>query len=313
MADIIDIMNRLGVKLEKSGNLYKAICPLHNDKGPSLVIYPASNSFCCFGHCTNSKNGYNTGDSIEFVAQYYHFSRKDAYRWIKDNFTLNVKSEALIKIQSPKPLPPQLVTYWHNLLKESNQRDYFYSRGFTDNIIDYELWGWDGNRYTIPVWDWEPQNSDCLGVRRRKSHLDKSDSPKYIGFKNSNPATIYGKWYCKDQEIILGFAGEFDCARANQDGFPSFSLVNGVNGFNKFPDNWPKLWFPDAKYLIAVFDKKEEVLAGRLCRQWNKVKGSFTAKIFHWTTDNKDYCEFRDIFDRDYFKELVYKQLNIRL
>jgi DNA primase len=38
-------------------------CPFHNDKTPSLQIYPQTNTFCCFS--SNCKAG--TGDVIEFI------------------------------------------------------------------------------------------------------------------------------------------------------------------------------------------------------------------------------------------------------
>jgi DNA primase len=38
-------------------------CPFHNDKTPSLQIYPQTNTFCCFS--SNCKTG--TGDVIEFI------------------------------------------------------------------------------------------------------------------------------------------------------------------------------------------------------------------------------------------------------
>jgi len=299
---ILDIITQLGVRVNRSGNLYKCLCPFHSEKTPSLTIYPHTNSWYCFGKCTSG------GNQVDFVSKFLNIDSKAAYYWIKDNFFLNVK-ESVIPIQNPvKLVAPEIVNYWHNLMDESHQRDYFHSRGFDDNFIDKEFWGWTGDRYVIPVWDYEAGKSDCLGVRLRKSKND--NSPKYIGLKNSNPATVWGKGYCKGKKVIMSLVGEFDAAKANCDGFPSFSIVNGVNGFNRFPENWPDLWFPQTENLIALFDKKEESFAGQMCQQWNRSKGSFKAKVVHWplNVNGKDYCEIRQELSIYDIKDIINRQ-----
>jgi hypothetical protein len=315
--NIKQISDRLGIKSKPVKDGWKANCPFHNDRTPSFIMYSSTNTFCCFGSCNSDKIGYNTGDTVELVKQFYRFAtRREAYVWIEDNFSnfFNDREEKLPLITSEKKiLPPQLVVYWHKLLDESNQRKYFHERLINDNLINKELWGWDGSRYTLPVWEDEPQNSPCIGVRRRKSNLVSDNSPKYIGFKDANPPGIWGKWYCKNQEVILGFAGEFDSALSNQDGFPSFSLTNGIGALKTFPDNWPNLWFTNSKKLIVVFDKKEESQAGQLAGQWNKIKGSFTAKILHYPIEfeGKDYSEYREKHTKEDFRQLIKRQLKI--
>ena len=44
-ANIVDIVGESGIKLKKSGVRYKCCCPFHDDHSPSLVIYPATNSY----------------------------------------------------------------------------------------------------------------------------------------------------------------------------------------------------------------------------------------------------------------------------
>jgi hypothetical protein len=64
--------------------------------------------------------------------------------------------------------------------------------------------------------------------------------------------------------------------------------------------------------LVVVFDKKEEVLAGRLAGVWGCYKGTATARVFHWppTVVGKDYCEFRDNGGTaSEFKKMVISQL----
>lgn len=288
--DIVSVIESTGTRLTKRGNNYVGLCPLHNDKDtPSLVVYPHTNSWHCFGNCQS-----NGGDAIEFIKQRYNYNYFQAKEYL-DLHSFNVKRKAQEPIKTI-PVPLDAVNYWH----QNVDRNYFHGRGFTDETIDRERWGWDGQRHTIPVWEGKPGCSTCIGVRRRLP--DEQQGQRYIGLANMNPPTVWGRWYCRDQETILAFAGELDAAMAVQDGLPSFSLVNGINAMMQFPTTWPYDWFPDSKYLIAVFDRGEESAAGTLCSQWNKVKGTMTGQVYNWVAgDFKDYCEYRKQFPAENF------------
>ena len=299
---IIQALRKSGLNLKRTGGNYSTLCPFHSDTDPSFTVYPRTNSWYCFG-CGLS------GDTIEFLKRKNRWNYNQAKAWIEGN-NFPVESQELFKIGKPKErtLPDEFVTYWHNMMTD---RSFFYKRGFCDEFINLEMWGWDGKRHTIPVWEGQPGNSDCVGVRRRK--LDGNRGFNYIGLKGVNHPTVWGRWYCQS-DIILAFCGELDAARAVQDGFPSFSIVNGVGSVKRFPYSWPELWFPNSKSLIVAFDKKEEPFAGRLAQDWNNAKGSMTARIFNWPPDftGKDYCNFRDQnFTSEDFQSLIYSQLNL--
>ncbi len=311
MNDIISIISR-AVELHPIGNKFSGLCPLHNDKdSPSLVIYPSTNSWCCFGSGCSKNGKPNGGDAIEWVKQYYHLPYRDAVQWLEKNG--NVKVE-LPQLPKPKPqiVPPKLIVYWHGLLDQCNRRDYYHSRGFKDDMIDREWWGWDGSRYVVPVWENEPVKSNCLGVRLRASELSKG--PKYIGMDGHNQPALWGRHYCQNSTSILCFAGELDSARAVQDGLPAISIVNGIMSVLKLEDGWPNKWFPNAKYLMVFFDKKEEVQAARLAQVWNKYKGFMTGRVFHYPPwfDGKDFNDWRDFgYSAQNFMDLVTLQLGV--
>lgn len=305
---IFSVAQRCNVKILKLGHHQVAHCPFHGqDNTPSLIFYPSTNSWTCFGKC-EGKNGHkNGGGPVQFVMQYFHYDYHDAIKWLKKNFTLfepvvvESKKENIAKV-----VPHPWVLYWHSMMEEEHKQ-YYHERGFSDEFINREMWGWDGQRFTLPVWEGEPGNSDVLGVRRRIKN--GNEGMKYLGLKDMNPPTVWGRWYCQTASTVFAFAGEFDAALANQDGYPSFSVVNGVEALADFPSNWPQLWFPKCQHMVAVFDRKEESFGGRLCQAWNKTKGSMMARVFHWPPgEYKDYSEFRKAHGKDEFKLLILKE-----
>jgi putative DNA primase/helicase len=59
------------LQLEEAGDEYKAICPFHDDKNPSLFVNPDTGQYYCFG-CGAS------GDAISFLENYLHISFPEA-------------------------------------------------------------------------------------------------------------------------------------------------------------------------------------------------------------------------------------------
>lgn len=57
---INQVLQHYGLKPDKN---HRLVCPFHPDKTPSLQIYPATNTYCCFS--SNCKAG--TGDQIQFI------------------------------------------------------------------------------------------------------------------------------------------------------------------------------------------------------------------------------------------------------
>ncbi|MEJ0101414.1 MAG: CHC2 zinc finger domain-containing protein [Bacteroidota bacterium] len=57
---ISQVLQHYGLKPDKNNRL---LCPFHNDKNPSLQIYPVTNTYCCFSSNCNA----GTGDAIQFI------------------------------------------------------------------------------------------------------------------------------------------------------------------------------------------------------------------------------------------------------
>ncbi|MBP7652584.1 toprim domain-containing protein [Candidatus Dependentiae bacterium] len=73
--NIIEVLQECGIKLIKENNHFKAICPFHEDKEPSLKVDPQKQVYNCFG-CGNG------GDIIKFLIDYKKIEFKDAVNFL---------------------------------------------------------------------------------------------------------------------------------------------------------------------------------------------------------------------------------------
>ena len=71
MRTILEVITLMGFSPRRIGALHKIPCPFHTDYDPSLVIYPETDSFWCFGCNTG-------GDAAFFVSKKLGISKKDA-------------------------------------------------------------------------------------------------------------------------------------------------------------------------------------------------------------------------------------------
>ena len=72
-----DIQTLIGgyVSLKRASANLKGLCPFHSEKSPSFTVYPANNSFYCFG-CGAG------GDQISFIMRMEHLDYPDAIEFL---------------------------------------------------------------------------------------------------------------------------------------------------------------------------------------------------------------------------------------
>ena len=72
-----DIQTLIGgyVSLKRASATFKGLCPFHSEKSPSFTVYPANNSFYCFG-CGAG------GDQISFIMRMEHLDYPDAIEFL---------------------------------------------------------------------------------------------------------------------------------------------------------------------------------------------------------------------------------------
>lgn len=84
--DIIDVVSNY-VTLKRSGSNMVGLCPFHNEDTPSLMIYPESGSFYCFGCATG-------GDVITFIKRIENLDYIDAIRFLAQRVGLSMPDDA---------------------------------------------------------------------------------------------------------------------------------------------------------------------------------------------------------------------------
>ncbi|RMG75820.1 MAG: DNA primase [Chloroflexi bacterium] len=69
--DIVSYIQQY-VPIKKAGRYYKACCPFHNEKTPSFVVNPDTQSWRCFGACAEG------GDIFSFAQKYHGWDFREA-------------------------------------------------------------------------------------------------------------------------------------------------------------------------------------------------------------------------------------------
>lgn len=93
-----DITTLIGsyVSLKRAGANLKGLCPFHSEKTPSFTVYPADNSFYCFG-CGAG------GDAISFIRKRENLDYPDAVEFLAQRAGITiVKDERATVSREPK-------------------------------------------------------------------------------------------------------------------------------------------------------------------------------------------------------------------
>ncbi|MBO7303661.1 MAG: DNA primase [Clostridia bacterium] len=91
-----DIESLIGsyISLKRAGSNLKGLCPFHNEKTPSFTVYPADNTFYCFGCGVG-------GNAITFVRQAEHLDYPDAIEFLAKRAGITVVRDDEPKYEKP--------------------------------------------------------------------------------------------------------------------------------------------------------------------------------------------------------------------
>mgnify|MGYP001764859227 CR=1 FL=1 len=174
---ITQVLHHYGLQPDKHDRL---CCPFHPDKTPSLQIYPATNTFCCFSSNCNA----GTGDVIQFIQLKENCSKHEAL----------VKATELVSGNTGTTTTPSnaKLTIDTNLLTQEailTKVFSYYQRGLrsTRNALAYlQSRGLDHTKLPMAY------NSGGLHTESKNHHLVAS--MVQVGLLKPRPAGGYNAW-----------------------------------------------------------------------------------------------------------------------
>lgn len=152
--DIVEVISGY-VPLKKAGRTYKALCPFHNEKTPSFVVFPESGTWRCFGACQTG------GDVFTFIQKRENLSFAEALQVLaaRAGVALGPRpGEAPAEEQRLEGLRAALTAaaaYYHHLLlhhpEAERARAHLAKRGLSRETVarfqlGYALEAWDAAR-----------------------------------------------------------------------------------------------------------------------------------------------------------------------
>jgi DNA primase len=127
------------VALKRDGHNLKGVCPHHNERNASLVVYPDQDTWWCFG-CGKG------GDIFNWYQLEHHCEFKDALRELarEAGVELRAKPEEVehqAKLRQRSAILGAALEYYRKQLNDEH-REYLRSRGFKDEFISSYRFGY---------------------------------------------------------------------------------------------------------------------------------------------------------------------------
>ncbi len=155
----------------------------------------------------------------------------------------------VVPLKKGKPLPTRKqLRLWHRNLMERPviKRKMAEERGLNEDTLKRYMIGYDGQRYTIPIFD---ADGELVNVRRYKPNA-REHKFKMINWTGYGEGRIYGlETLAKHDEVLL-CEGEMDRLIALQHGLPA---VTHTSGASTFKVEWAALF--EGKRVYIAYDE----------------------------------------------------------
>ena len=149
--DIIDVISGY-VPLSKAGRNYKGLCPFHNEKTPSFIVFPETQGWHCFGACGTG------GDIFSFVMKRENLDFGEALALLAAKAGVELKpwdqgsSAEDAHLERLRAIVADAAVYFNYLLNKNSEaaiaRTYLEHRGLTP--ATWETWQLG---YSLDTWD----------------------------------------------------------------------------------------------------------------------------------------------------------------
>lgn len=113
--DIVDLISSY-LTLRKAGVNYKAICPFHNEKTPSLMISPEKQIWHCFGGCSEG------GDIFTFVMKMENLEFPEALKILADRAGVRLERRNITELEKGSQNKKSRLYELNNLVARAFQK-----------------------------------------------------------------------------------------------------------------------------------------------------------------------------------------------
>jgi archaellum biogenesis ATPase FlaH len=289
------------------GDEYKAICPFHNEKTPSLSVVPSKEFYYCFG-CGSS------GDAIDFVRNKEEVGYKEALEIIERITGLTVEDVSKIKESKtttkgkPTPLMKQFLNEFINSIGYKSNG----YRGIRDDINKFfgHLTKLDANGNVLARYYPETTDDRVVGYTCRNHPKDFSYG--HVGTVGSTGQMSGQVKFKTGGKYVLLVGGQEDKAAAYQmlmdsmkdqeyNAIPVVSPNKGENCSKQVAENYD--WFNMFDNIIIGLDNdkagREAALKVAEVLPKEKVKiATWSGKDPNWMLENGKQKQFvRDFYN----------------
>jgi DNA primase len=200
--DIVDVVSTY-VQLKKAGRTLKGLCPFHNEKTPSFVVFPDSQNWHCFGACGTG------GDIFSFVMRRENLDFGDALSLLAAKAGVELKPQAEVgagedgRLERLRAIQTDAAVYFHHLLNKSEEgaiaREYLARRGLSQETwqtwqLGYALDSWDALKNRLQGKGYPPDEIEEAGLIIRKeetgSYFDRFRGRLMIPIRDGQGRTI---------------------------------------------------------------------------------------------------------------------------
>lgn len=257
----------------------KALCLFHDEKQPSMYVNKERRVWYCQG-CGEK------GNAIDLYMKVHNLPFKDALLQMAEELGVDPASPAPAghkkggrpagsKNANP-PISLNKVKAWHKDLRSRPERVKWLikHRGMKRKTLARYLIGWDGQRYTIPVFD---ADGRVVNVRRydpdtptRKIiHYTEKRGDKTL--KYGKPARLYGideLAHADAKTLVHVTEGEWDRLMLAQAGWLA---VTGTHGAKTWLEEWNKAFKGRDVVLLYDTDRSGRLAAAKVAKALHRV------------------------------------------
>lgn len=188
---IVDVVSTY-IRLEKSGNQFRARCPFHNERTPSFYVSPERRSFHCFG-CNEH------GDIFTFVEKIENIPFYDALKILADRAGVSLRDVQRNKQDSRLVSLLKDATEWYekNLFGSAEAKEYLLSRGLSQDTIAAFHVGYAKNEWRdifihLSSKGYTPEEIEQSGlaIKTEKGYYDRFRGRIMFPIRNVSGATV---------------------------------------------------------------------------------------------------------------------------